>query len=134
MDYVGPAIGVSLFVLGMSFVKEPTRGTFNAIIVAGASGVHLSGGFGVLRYRQEPRFINNKSLAIGQNHRALNHVLQLADISRPIVRLQYIERLLAYFCDFLADAFGVTIDQVFKPRAECRPGARGAPAFESGKH
>jgi hypothetical protein len=47
IDYVGPAIGAALFVLAMSFVKEPTRRSFNAIFVAGASGVYLSGGFGV---------------------------------------------------------------------------------------
>jgi uncharacterized protein DUF6010 len=48
MDYVGPAIGALLFVLMMSFVREPARRTVNAIIVAGASGVYLSGGgFGV---------------------------------------------------------------------------------------
>jgi hypothetical protein len=47
IDYVGPAIGAAIFVLVMSFVKEPTRRSFNAIFVAGASGVYLSGGFGV---------------------------------------------------------------------------------------
>ena len=47
MDYVGPAMGAVIFVLLMSRVKEPTRRTLNAIIVAGASGVYLSGGFGL---------------------------------------------------------------------------------------
>jgi hypothetical protein len=47
IDYAGPAIGGVLFVLAMSFVKEPTRRNFNSIFVAGASGVYLSGGFGV---------------------------------------------------------------------------------------
>jgi Family of unknown function (DUF6010) len=46
MDYVGPALGAVIFVLVMSLVKEPSRRTFNAIFVAGASGVYLSGGFG----------------------------------------------------------------------------------------
>ena len=46
MDYVGPAAGAVVFVLVMSLVKEPVRRTFNAIFVAGASGVYLSGGFG----------------------------------------------------------------------------------------
>jgi hypothetical protein len=31
----------------MSLVAEPTRRTLNAIILAGASGVYLSGGFGL---------------------------------------------------------------------------------------
>src|SRR3977135_4191011 len=46
MDYVGPVIGAVVFVIVMSRGKEPGRHTFNAILVAGASGVYLSGGFG----------------------------------------------------------------------------------------
>ena len=47
MDYVGPALGAALFVLLMSLMREPARRTFNAVLVAGASGVYLSGGFGL---------------------------------------------------------------------------------------
>lgn len=48
MDYVGPVVATAVFVLLMSQVKEPTRRTLNAVIVAGAGGVYLSGGgFGV---------------------------------------------------------------------------------------
>lgn len=46
MDYVGPAAGALVFVAIMSLVAEPTRRTLNAIILAGASGVYLAGGFG----------------------------------------------------------------------------------------
>jgi len=46
MDYVGPAIGAVAFVLIMSLVREPARRRFNAVLVAGASGVYLSGGLG----------------------------------------------------------------------------------------
>lgn len=46
MDFPGPAIGAVLFVLGMSLVKEPVRRPLNAVLVAGACGVYLSGGFG----------------------------------------------------------------------------------------
>jgi hypothetical protein len=46
MDYVGPAIGAVLFVLGMSLVKEPVRRTLNAVLVGGSCGVYLNGGFG----------------------------------------------------------------------------------------
>ena len=45
-DYLGPAAGAIVFVLLMSLVKEPARRDFNAIFVAGASGVYLSGGLG----------------------------------------------------------------------------------------
>ena len=47
MDYVGPALGALIFVVVMSLVREPARRTFNAILVAGAGGVYLSGGFGL---------------------------------------------------------------------------------------
>ena len=47
VDYVGPMVSAAIFVLVMSLIKEPTRRTFNAIFVAGASGVYLSGGFGL---------------------------------------------------------------------------------------
>ena len=47
MDYVGPAIGAVAFVLIMSRVREPTRRTLNAVVVAGACGVYLNGGFGL---------------------------------------------------------------------------------------
>jgi Family of unknown function (DUF6010) len=46
MDYVGPAMAALVFVAAMSLLQEPARRTLNAIIVAGASGVYLSGGFG----------------------------------------------------------------------------------------
>jgi hypothetical protein len=47
IDFVGPALGALAFVATMSLVAEPTRRTLNAIILAGASGVYLSGGFGL---------------------------------------------------------------------------------------
>jgi uncharacterized protein DUF6010 len=47
MDYIGPVVGAGLFVLLMQAVPEPTRRRVNAVFVAGASGVYLSGGFGV---------------------------------------------------------------------------------------
>ncbi|MDP9033472.1 MAG: DUF6010 family protein [Myxococcota bacterium] len=38
--------GAVVFILIMSLVKEPARRHGNAIFVAGASGVYLSGGLG----------------------------------------------------------------------------------------
>jgi hypothetical protein len=46
MDLLGPAVGAVAFVLIMSRVREPARRRFNAVFVAGASGVYLSGGLG----------------------------------------------------------------------------------------
>ena len=47
MDSVGPALGAVVFVLIMSLVREPTRRTLNALVVAGACGAYLNGGFGL---------------------------------------------------------------------------------------
>lgn len=47
IDCIGPAIGAAVFVLLMQAAPEPRRRTFNTVFVAGASGVYLSGGFGV---------------------------------------------------------------------------------------
>ena len=47
MDCVGLALGAAVFVLLMSRVAEPARRNLNAVLVGGASGVYLSGGFGV---------------------------------------------------------------------------------------
>lgn len=45
-DYFGPVIGALVFVLLMSFVREPARRNFNAIFVGGAMGAYISGGLG----------------------------------------------------------------------------------------
>ena len=45
-DVLGPFVAAVAFVCIMSFVYEPTRRNLNAILVAGATGAYLSGGFG----------------------------------------------------------------------------------------
>ena len=47
LDYVGPVVAAIVFILIMSRVKEPARRSVNAILVAGASGVYMSGGLGL---------------------------------------------------------------------------------------
>jgi hypothetical protein len=46
MDYLGPAIGAGVFIVLMSFVREPHRLKVNAVLLAGSTGVYLSGGLG----------------------------------------------------------------------------------------
>jgi hypothetical protein len=46
MNFVGPAIGAVIFVCLMSLLRNPTRRTFNALLVAGSAGLYISGGFG----------------------------------------------------------------------------------------
>ena len=41
-DIIGPLIASAVFIVLMSFMLEPTRRTFNAILVAGVGGAYLS--------------------------------------------------------------------------------------------
>ncbi|WP_428262732.1 DUF6010 family protein [Haliangium sp.] len=45
-DHVFPALAAILFIVVMSFVREPARRSYNAILVAGAGSAYLAGGFG----------------------------------------------------------------------------------------
>jgi hypothetical protein len=47
VDYLGPVLAAGVFIAVMSLLKEPTRRNYNAVFAAGASGVYMSGGFGV---------------------------------------------------------------------------------------
>lgn len=48
MDFVGPLAGAVVFVLVMSALREPMRHRLNVLLVAGASGVYISGGLGTI--------------------------------------------------------------------------------------
>jgi hypothetical protein len=60
---------------------------------------------------REPCLIYKESLPFRQNHRPFNYILQLADVSRPIVRLEEFHRLLVYVSNLLAQFLGVAVDQ-----------------------
>ncbi|HEY6176193.1 MAG TPA: DUF6010 family protein [Kofleriaceae bacterium] len=47
MDYAGPLAAAIMFVCLMSGIREPIRHKLNAVLVAGACGAYLSGGFGI---------------------------------------------------------------------------------------
>jgi len=46
-DWVGPVGGAVVFIVIMASVREPARRNLNAVVVAGAGGVYMSGGFGL---------------------------------------------------------------------------------------
>jgi hypothetical protein len=46
-DYLGPVFAAIVFIVIMSQVKEPARHNYNAIFLAGASGVYMNGGLGL---------------------------------------------------------------------------------------
>jgi hypothetical protein len=50
MNVIGPLIVGALYVCLCSFLKEPNRRHFNAIMVAGAGAAYLSGGFGLWEF------------------------------------------------------------------------------------
>jgi hypothetical protein len=46
MDLIAPVLVAILFVSACSFLREPNRRNFNAIMIAGAGAAYLNGGFG----------------------------------------------------------------------------------------
>jgi hypothetical protein len=48
-----------------------------------------------------------------QDNGSLNDILQLADVSRPVVSLKQCERLARYVPELLAGLLGIAIDKVF---------------------
>jgi len=46
-------------------------------------------------------FVNRKCRSAAKNDRFLNHVLQFANIARPVIRLQQFQRLPIDVLDFL---------------------------------
>src|SRR5437867_9569683 len=76
----------------------------------------------------EPPRIDRESVRITDDHRALDDVLQLADVARPVVRLKQRRRLLGDAADPLADAVGVAMDEVFDEQGDI------GPTFAQGGH
>jgi len=48
-----------------------------------------------------------------RNHRPLDHILELANIARPVIRLEQIERVLTDTPNSLASFLRVSFDQIF---------------------
>ena len=46
MDLIGPVLVAVLYISACSFLREPNRRNFNAIMIAGAGAAYLNGGFG----------------------------------------------------------------------------------------
>src|SRR5579862_4615221 len=65
-----------------------------------------------LRRRGQPALVNDEFVGVGNNHRPLDHVLQLANVPRPRVGLQVIESPLADPPESLPCLPRVTADEV----------------------
>src|SRR6266850_1280135 len=61
---------------------------------------------------RKPGVIYRKSLPVAQNHRTLDHILQLAHVARPVIGLEQIQGALGDMSNAFARSFGVAIDQI----------------------
>src|SRR6516164_2281554 len=61
----------------------------------------------------QPDLIHRKRFAIAQDHRSLNHVLQLANVTGPMVRLKHFQSSLVDILDLLSDLACVALRKVF---------------------
>src|SRR5713101_815678 len=63
--------------------------------------------------RRKPGFIYTKGVSVAQDYRALDYILQLANVARPVVSLEHLQGFLAYVSNLFANCLGIAIDQVF---------------------
>src|SRR5712671_876011 len=75
----------------------------------------------------KPGFIDRKGFPIAHDHRALNDVLQFANVARPVIPLEQVESIFANRSNLFTGFSCVTIDQVFHEQlnivnalAQCR--------------
>jgi len=64
------------------------------------------------RITLEPRLVYRESIAIAQNYRPLDDVLQLANIAGSTVGLKNLQRLLVDAFEFLAGCFAIALDKI----------------------
>src|SRR5207237_8411825 len=69
----------------------------------------------------EPPRIDRERLRVTQDDRALDDVLQFADVARPVVRLEQVPRPLGDAADPLADALGIAMSEVFDEQGDIGP-------------
>src|SRR5215470_16405707 len=60
----------------------------------------------------KPALINAEGRGFRNDHRALNHVLQFPNVSRPGVGLQQVQGLLIYLTDLLSDLPRVAVNKI----------------------
>src|SRR5262249_10687292 len=73
------------------------------------------------RISGKPRWLDGKHATGAQDHGSLDDVLQLADVPRPIVGLQQVERLLVDGPERLAGLSAVALNEVFDQHQDVFP-------------
>src|SRR2546428_4026527 len=61
---------------------------------------------------RKPGVIYRKRLTVAENHRTLDHILQLAHVARPVIGLEEVQGALVDMANAFASSFGVAIDQI----------------------
>ena len=54
-----------------------------------------------------------KNISGAKNHRSLDDILELANVSRPMIGLAQLQRILADVADLLSSLFGIALHEVF---------------------
>src|SRR6185437_6162825 len=61
---------------------------------------------------RQPALVDRESVVFGKDDRALNNVLQFANVTRPGIQLKQIEGFFAYASEVLSFSSGIAIDEV----------------------
>src|SRR5215472_18542273 len=71
------------------------------------------GTVGPRRFGLQPGFVHREGLAFAQDDGSFDHVLQLADIARPVVGLKHFQCLLVNLFDLFSRLAGESLDEIF---------------------
>src|SRR5260370_42375710 len=69
----------------------------------------------------QPSFFDPKGVAAAQDHRSFNNVLQLADVSRPWIRLAQLQRLVVDLADLLSSFLRVAFYEILHQHRNVLP-------------
>lgn len=104
-----------------------TRNLALTLCQGGFNELSLPGGHGRpqaesgLRRRMQPCLFHNESIGITQDHGALNHVLKLPDVSRPVISLEELRRSLIDPTNGFAYLGTVSCDEILSQEKNILP-------------
>src|SRR4030095_5355158 len=82
------------------------------------------------RPTRKPSRINRQTVRVRDDHRALDDVLQLADVARPVVRLEQVRRFFADTANSLAHARGIPMGEILDEQAYISPALAQGEQFQ----
>src|ERR1700722_7122805 len=66
----------------------------------------------VARFSPQPCLVDGECLFFAQDHATLDYVLQFADVARPVVGLEKIQRSLFYMANPFSGSLGISFNQI----------------------